>query len=141
MSQPVQMIDILGWANSEPRIWVWVVAELLSLSALPCRQGELSRTRPPNVIRISSLALMPWNAGRGGWLLTCTHASRVSSTVLPRQGLGPTLLGSAVSYEEMDQLSILTPLEPAHLWVHHQGRCPGKVQGSSSTIVSEEGQN
>lgn len=37
-----QMMQILGWANLEPWIWPWVVAELVSLLALPYlyHQGE-----------------------------------------------------------------------------------------------------
>ena len=49
----LQMIQILGWANSETWIWAWVVTELVSTLTLPYLhpQTELSSTvlaRPTN---------------------------------------------------------------------------------------------
>lgn len=50
---PFMMIQILGWVNSEPWIWAWVVAELARLLAVPSlhHQGKFFSTalaRPPN---------------------------------------------------------------------------------------------
>lgn len=45
-SSSSQMGWVLGWASSKPRIWVWVVVELVSSPALPCPhyQGRPSCT-------------------------------------------------------------------------------------------------
>ena len=102
---------MLGWANSEPWIWAWMVAELVSPPALqhPPQQSALQRCLPRLLSlccgwqgagsalpplrlarsRVSSPALIP--SGR----LTCTYASEASSTVLPRQGAGPALSRAA----------------------------------------------
>lgn len=47
-SQPFANDLLLEWANSEPWIWTWVVAEVASLSALPAlyHEGKLSSTAP-----------------------------------------------------------------------------------------------
>jgi hypothetical protein len=79
----LQMIQILGWANSEPWIWAWVIAKVVSA-------GSLSTTRvgsqallvlggpvlPPAGGRVSSPVLMP--SGH----FTCTLSFRASSIVL-----------------------------------------------------------
>jgi hypothetical protein len=87
-----------------------MVAELVSPLTLPYphHQSELSRTvpaRPSNAElaggRVSSPALMP----SGGVGLTSTIPSRASSTVLPSQGMGPTL-PSAATGELLSQLSL-----------------------------------
>jgi hypothetical protein len=83
------MIQIWEWANSEPWIWVWVAAELVStrLPVLyPHHQHKFSSTalaRPPSgtlPLPACSPALIPSSQ------LTHIFTSRASFTVHPRQG-------------------------------------------------------
>jgi hypothetical protein len=115
---------MLGWVSSEPRIWPWVVAELVSLPALPQEhhQGGLSSTTLANSPhatalvrgRVSSLAVMtpgpalptasggeskvgaslPHPCPQGQLIFAIT---RVSSPVLLRAGTGPTFQNAAAS--------------------------------------------
>jgi hypothetical protein len=71
-----QFIDEVGvgWANSEPWIWAWVVAELIIPAALlhPHHQGELSNTS----LASSSNAI----ASKGQGQLSCSHAFGAGSS-------------------------------------------------------------
>lgn len=102
----LQMIQVLGWADSEIWIWVWLMAELISLLALPSLH---SRVSSPAGLWLGQ-PMLPSAGGRGsshvlvGAWLTPTHAFRASSTVLPSQCVEPTL-SSAEACEEIGQLS------------------------------------
>jgi hypothetical protein len=54
---------MLGWAKSKPWIWAWVVAELVSLLALPNphHQGELSSSAllAHSELKLAMAALTP----------------------------------------------------------------------------------
>lgn len=113
----------------------WVETELVSPPALPHLHS-----------RVSSPALL-WvghHAGRCWDWLTCTHASRVSSTVLPSQGSGPTLLSTA-AYEGLGQPSGSHNLRAGSLVPPPSGPallcCPGEIQGwlSSGTAIERRG--
>ena len=73
-----QMMEILGWADSEPWIWAWVVAGCSACESLtyPHQQGQLPST---------ALARLPVSLCRRRASLSC---STLSSTMLPRQGTG-----------------------------------------------------
>lgn len=95
-----------------------VVAELVSLPALPYlhNQGKVFSTappRPPNAAISSRQGQLSSSHDPGAGPPT-PNASRTSSTVLPSQGMGPTVPGAAVcegqgqfcaSHDPQDQLS------------------------------------
>lgn len=73
LQQFIDGIDVGEWANSQTWIWAWMLAELISLPALPQKhhQGELSST---------TLASSPSAAtGEGQGQLSCCHDSWASS--------------------------------------------------------------
>jgi len=75
---------MLKWANSEPQIWAWVVAELFQ----PARSSK-----PTYHVELVSIALAgtpKTSAGKGQGQLSCFHALQVGSPVsMPRR---PVLL-------------------------------------------------
>lgn len=88
------------WASSKPWLWAWVVAELLSPSALPhpCHQSQISHT-----VQMRSGTTSPRCRGWQGWgplshahivhqASSPTPTPRTSLPLLPRQGVGPALL-------------------------------------------------
>lgn len=101
---------ILSWPclmDSRLSIWAWVVAELINSQSFPYshHQNKLSSTaliKPLNSHMLSGLAHQHQ-----------THASKASFTMLPSQGVGPTLL-SAVVYKGSHSPT-LTPLGLAYL--------------------------
>ena len=64
-----QMIQILGWASSEPWIWAWVAADLVKPPAL-LHQLHTAPARPPSATR------------RQGQL-SCPHALRLAHGTHP----------------------------------------------------------
>lgn len=122
---------MLQWANSKPWIWLWVVAELVSLPALlyTQHQGEISSTTQaslPNAI-----------AGRDHGQLFLYHALRASlpnhtsSTMLLSRGVGVSSLPSAAASKGLGQLSCSHMLRAGSPMVLPLGLallcCPSKI--------------
>ena len=80
----LQTILILGWANSEPWIWAWVAAELVSKLAFPYlhHQGKLSSTALARLTISRRQGQLSWS--HAFRQLTVAFAIRASSTALPR---------------------------------------------------------
>ena len=87
LQQIIDGVDIGGSANSEPWIWAWEVAELISLLTLlgPYHQGEHSSTAPASSSRaaVDKARVSSPNFMSLGWL-TSAFLTRASSAVLPR---------------------------------------------------------
>lgn len=86
---------ILGWANSYPRIWAWVVTVLVSPPALPHHhhQGELSSTvlaSSPNEAGCKEQNQFSCSPAPGPADLHSPLQGQLSH--FPRQGTGPFLL-------------------------------------------------
>jgi hypothetical protein len=62
------MIGILEWASSEPWIWAWVGAYLISVPALPCIHHQVEFYSTPLLLPTSAAI------GRKQGQLSCSHA-------------------------------------------------------------------
>lgn len=87
----------MGWANSEPWFWVWLVAGLVSPPALPCplHQGDVSSialVSSPLAVMSKGAGLVPLASPQSQ--LSYTYTIRASSAGLLRGGAGPALLSA-----------------------------------------------
>jgi hypothetical protein len=135
----LQMIQVLGWINSELWIWAWVVAEVVSVLALlsPYHQGELSSTA---LARQSDTTI-----GRRP-MFSCLREAHLHqqlhlhSTLLSSQGVGFTF-PSAAAGKGWGQLSCSQPegwlasaIATIRVYILHyvaQARCTGPVLQSA----------
>lgn len=89
----------MGSANSKPWIWAWLIAELFHTHATGESSPALPQLVQPRLQPARSRAISPvlLSLGRS----TCTHTSRASSIVLPRQDASPALLNVAIMNMEL----------------------------------------